>query len=206
MSANEEEIIVFPIRFEVDPQNVEEVKDAIGEGEESTGAEKEEGGQTPEDIRREEALAQLEDFISKTDQQGLQALSKFAKNPGGMVQNELLGALGKAGIHGALATTIIGVIIGSPQIIMTIAKALAVKGGPLNQDFHRFFVDEAQTGFSREIQYRKSVGLDVVITSDNRGFLLQDPAFVTNNLVDVDPTRSIRTSTKETQYGYFNGM
>lgn len=133
-------------------------------------------------------------------------MSQFAKNPGGAVEGELLGILGRAGIQGALAATIIGLIISTPEIIMTIVKALSVKGGPLNQDFHRFFDEENQIGFNREMQYRRAVGLDVVITSDNRGFILEDPGFVGNNLVDVDTTRSIRTSSKEQVYGYVNGM
>jgi len=206
MSVEETEVIVFPIRFEVDPQNIEEVSKAVeditpGEGEEAAIKEK-----PPTDELDAETLEALNDFIKTTDKQGLQTLSKFAKNPSGAVEGELLGILGKAGIHGVLAATIIGVIIATPEIIRTIVKALAVKGGPLNQDFHRFFEDEGQIGLARDLQYRRSVGLDVVITSDNRGFILEDPGFVGNNLVDVDQTRSIRTSDKATQYGYVNGM
>ena len=123
-----------------------------------------------------------------------------------MIEGQLLKTLGKAGVYGALAAAIIAVILSVPEIIGTITKALAVKGGPLNQDFHRFFEEENQLGFSRELQYRRAVGLDVVITNDSRGFLLTDPAFVNNSLVDVDETRSIRLSTQATQYGYFNSM
>ncbi len=153
-----------------------------------------------------ETVEALTDFIKTTDKQGLQTLSKFAKNPTGLVQNELLGILGKAGIHGALAVAIIGAILASPEIIRAIVKALAVKGAALNQDFHRFFDEEAQLGFARELQYRRSTGLDVVITNDNRSLILIDPGFVTNNLVDVEMTRAIRNNSNTTQYGYTTGM
>jgi len=167
-----------------------------------------EGADVEEDATEQESesLEKLNEFIKTTDKEGLQKLSKFAKNPTGAVQGELLGILGKAGIHGAIAIAIIGIILGTPEFIIRLTKAMAVKGGALNQDFHRFFEDETQLGFSRELQYRRSVGLDVVITSDNRGFLLQDPGFVGNNLVDVDKTRAIRNSSNETQYGYVAGL
>lgn len=203
MSVEEAEVIVFPIRFEVDAQNIEEVTEEaekLAEGE--VPGEAEAGLTLPE----AEGMEDLLNFIKQTDKQGLQTLSKFAKNPTNLVQGELLGLLGKAGIPGAIALAIIGIIIASPELIRTIVKALSVKGGPLNQDFHRFFEDEAQFGLARELQYRRSVGLDVVITSDNEGFLLQDPAFVGNSLVDADTTRALRTSINEQQYGYVNGM
>lgn len=199
---NDIAIISFPFKL------------VAGEGEGTTGTPKPE--EITEDVTQDiideisdeqkEALAALDDFLKTTDKQGLQTLSKFAKNPTGTVQNELLSILGKAGIQGALAVTIIGIIIASPQIIMAITKQLAVKGGPLNQDFHRFFEEENQLGLERNLQYRRSVGLDVIIMNDNRDYLLADPGFVTNSLVDVETTRSIRTSSNATEYGYVNGM
>lgn len=190
----DEAIISFPIKFTTESQNVEDVKAEA----EAAGV----GGAGGDPVVAEK----LKEFIETTDKQGLQTLSKFAKNPSNLVQNELLSVLGKAGIQGAIATAIIATILATPEIIMTITRALAVKGGPLNQDFHRFFEEENQIGFAREIQYRKATGLDVVITNDNRGFILIDPAFVENNLVDVDTTRAIRNTSKETQYGYVSGM
>lgn len=208
MSAEDQAVITFPIKFQLDPQNISDVKDEADKIKEAQETEVTEGEvKTPagEGIDPE-AVEALNDFLKTTDRQGLQTLSKFAKNPGGAVENELLGVLGKAGIQGALAATIIGLIISTPEIIMSLTKALAVKGGPLNQDFHRFFEDESQVGFQRELQYRRAVGLDVVITNDTRGFLLSDPGFVHNSLVDVEESRALRTSTKETKYGYTNGM
>ena len=206
MSAeNETEVIIFPIRFEVDPQNVEDVSQAA---EDITGepTQEEEEAITQEQITQQETIEGMTEFVKNTDKQGMQTLSQFAKNPGQLVENELLATLGRAGLQGALAAAIITTILATPEVIRSIVKALAVKGGPLNQDFHRFFEDENQLGFNRELQYRRAVGLDVVITNDSRGFLLTDPGFVSNSLVDVDQTRAIRTSTKATEYGYVNGM
>ena len=167
----------------------------------------EEGGSVTDETGVDsETVEALTDFIKTTDKKGLQTLSKFAKNPSGLVQNELLGILGKAGVHGALAVAIITAIIAAPELIRTIVKAMSVKGGSLNQDFHRFFEDEAILGFDRELQYRRFSGLDVVITNDNRQLLLIDPGFVSNNLVDVERTRAIRNSSNSTQYGYVTGM
>ena len=204
-SENETEVIIFPIRFEVDPQNVEDISESV-ESETGEETQKQEDAKTPEQENQAETLEALTEFVESTDKQGLATLSQFSKNPGQLVENEFLATLGRAGVHGALAAAIITTILATPEIIRTIIQALAVKGGPLNQDFNRFFADENQLGFSRELQYRRAVGLDVVITNDSRGFLLTDPAFVNNSLVDVDKTRSIRLSTEATQYGYVNGM
>lgn len=179
-------VISFPIKFTSDAQNKSEV--------------------TAEGVASDETAEKLKEFIETTDKQGLQTLSRFAKNPTGLVQNELLGVLGKAGIHGAIATAIIAAIIASPEIIMTLTRAMAVKGGPWNQDFHRFFEEEGQQGISRDLQYRRAAGFDVIITNEDRGFLLQEPYSVGNSLIDIDITRTKRLSTNNTRYGYIGGM
>jgi hypothetical protein len=208
-------VISFPIRlvsedgvdtekkeFDEDAAIQEAIDNAVDESVDEA-VQKATGKTTPQN---EEALESLNEFLQTLDKQGLKKLAAFAKNPTVAVENEILGLLGKAGIPGAIAVAIIGLIIASPEIIKTIVKQLSVKGGPLNQDFHRFIDEENQVGFSRDLQYRRAVGLDVVITDDNRGYLLTDPAFVGNNLVDADKTRSQRLSSNETSYGYVNGM
>lgn len=190
MSSNiDDAVISFPIKFTTEAQNVDDVKAAAGEGGEAT-----------------EVSEKLKEFIETTDKQGLQTLSKFAKNPSSMVQNEFLSALGKAGIHGAIATAIIAAILSTPEIIMTITRAMAQKGAPWNQDFHRFFEEEGQQGISRDLQYRRAAGFDVIITNEDRGFLLQEPFSVGNSLIDIDTTRVFRLSSNNTKYGYVAGM
>jgi len=187
----EEAVITFPIKFLAEGENTDEVAASTSSG-------------LP-DVD-EETMGALLDFVKTTDKQGLQTLSKLAKNPSGMVQNEFLSMLGKAGIHGAIATAIISAILASPQVMITLTRALAVKGGPLNQDFHRFFEDEGQQGIARDLQYRRAAGFDVVITNEDRGFLLLDPFAVGNSLIDIDTTRAQRLSSNNTKYGYKAGM
>jgi hypothetical protein len=224
-SESEEAIITFPIKFVVDAQSAEDVKkeaDELADSKESgqptegqTGEISDETQLIIEDLIKEKTeglegitedekttIEGIAKFVEQTDKQGLKNLAAFAKNPQAAIQGKLLGILGKASIIGAIAL----MIIQSPELIKAVVQALAIKGGPLNQDYHRFFEDETQTGISRNLQYRRAVGLDVIITSDNRGFILEDPAFVGNNLVDADTTRALRTSPNSTKYGYVNSL
>ena len=148
----------------------------------------------------------LLEFIETTDKEGLRTLSKFAANPGGLVQNELIGVLGRAGIAGAVAVSLIAIIVESPAIIQGIIRSLAVKGAPLNQDYHRHLDQENSAAFNRLEQYRRAAGLDVIITNNQRGYLLQDPFSVTNSLIDIDKTRVLRVSTFDTRHGYVSAV
>jgi len=159
-----------------------------------------------ESISDQEAAERLEEFIKTTDREGMKTLNSFAKNPTGMIQNQFMKILGRAGVYGALAAAIIAVILATPEIITTIVSSLSVKGGPLNQDFHLFFDEQQQLGLERDLQYRYATGLDVIITNSQRGYLLTDPGFVGNNLVDIDITRSFRLTTPDTQYGYVRSL
>jgi len=159
-----------------------------------------------ESISDQEAAERLEEFIKTTDREGLKTLNSFAKNPTGMVQNQLLKVLGRAGVHGAIAVAIIAIILATPELITTIVQAISVKGGPLNQDFNLFFDEQQQLGLERDLQYRYATGLDVIITNSQRGYILTDPGFVTNNLVDIEITRSFRLTTPDTQYGYVRSL
>lgn len=181
-------IISFPIKFTADAQDAEKVTTP---------------GKTTEES---ESMDKLLEFVENTDQKGLQSLSRFAKNPSSMMEKEFLGMLGKAGIHGAIAVAIIAMILGTPEFIMTLTRALAVKGGPLNQDFRRDLANEAQLGLTRELQFRRAAGFDVVITNQERGFLLTEPFNVGNSLIDIEKTRTIRLSSNNTKYGYKAGM
>ena len=159
-----------------------------------------------ETVTEQEAAERLEEFIKTTDREGMKNLSSFAKNPSSMVQGQLMKVLGRAGVHGAIAVAIIAIIISTPEIISTIVSALAVKGAPLNQDFHLFFEEQQQLGLERDLQFRYATGLDIIITNYQRGYLLTDPGFVGNNLVDIEISRSFRLTTPDTQYGYVRSL
>ena len=136
----------------------------------------------------------------------MKVLSSFAKNPTAMVEGQLMKALAKAGIYGLIAAAIIALVLSAPDLIKTIVEAISVKGGPLNQDFHRFFEEETERGITRKIQYGYATGLEVIITNQERKYILSDPNFVTSNLVDIDTTRTVRLTTQDIQYGYVSTL
>ncbi len=197
------DIVISAKLDEETKKTLEELKTAKEPAESKAAVTDEEEEET---ITETEAAERLEEFIKTTDRQGMKTLSSFAKNPTSMVQNQLIKVLGRAGIYGALAAAIIAVILSVPEIVETIVKALSVKGGPLNQDFQLFFEDQQQLGLDRDLQYRFATGLDVIITNSQRGYILTDPGFVTNNLVDIETTRMLRLSTQDTQYGYVRSL
>ncbi len=205
-----EEILSFNIVIDATlsaetKKNLEELKAAEEPGDESKAAITDEE-EVEESISDKEAAERLEEFIKTTDREGMKTLNSFAKNPTGMIEGQLMKVLGRAGVYGALAAAIIAIIISTPEIISTLVSALSVKGGPLNQDFHLFFDEQQQRGLDRDLQYRYATGLDVIITNSQRGYILTDPGFVTNNLVDIEITRSFRLTTPDTQYGYVRSL
>ena len=135
-------------------------------------------------------------------QKGAKNVESLATNPEALIGGNLKRLLPAAGIIGIIALA----LLEAPNFMKSIVKALAVKGGPLNQDFHRFIADEVQLGINRDLQWRRSRGLDVIITTDHRDYILSDPAFISNSLVDGDPTRSERLNSNETKLGYGNGL
>ena len=180
-----------------------EEQDTTAQGDEDDPLTTSETSETLDDVA---AAERLEEFIRNTDKNGMKVLSSFAKNPTAMVEGQLMKALAKAGIYGLIAAAIIALVLAAPDLIKTITNALAVKGGPLNQDFHRFFDEETERGIARDIQYRYAVGLDVIITNYERKYILTDPNFVTSNLVDIDTTRMVRLTTQDIQYGYVSTL
>ncbi len=157
-------------------------------------------------ILREEAFERFDDFLKNLDQQGLKNLRGVVTNPSGLVQNELLGLLSRAGIYGAVATAIVGIVLESPEVIAKVIEVLGQKGGPLNQDYTRKLAEENQLGISRDLQFRRAVGADIIITVEDRNYIITDPGFINNSLVDVERTRSIRINSNQTQYGYATGI
>lgn len=156
--------------------------------------------------QKKQALKDFEKFASDLDTQGLKNLKALTANPGALVQNKLISMLGRAGIHGAIAVAIITLVIESPEIIKAVVEALGVKGGPLNQDYTRQLDEDLQVGISKDLQFRRAAGFDVIITTSDAKYIITDPAFVNNSLVDIETTRSIRINSNETQYGYVNGL
>ncbi len=151
-------------------------------------------------------INELEDMVSKLDAKGTAELKALVSNPKAMIQKNTLamlkGAVGKAGIVGA----IIAIVLSAPEIFIKLVELLGQRGGPLNQDYTRELANDVQLGIDKDLQFRRAIGIDVVITSEDRNYIISDPAFVTNSLVDVDKTRSIRLNSNESQYGYVSGL
>lgn len=144
-------------------------------------------------------------FVGDLNTQGIRNLRSAAVNPAQFAQGGLMQLLQQSS-KGIAIAAIITAIIQAPEMVEAITKALAQKGSIWNQDYHRRFLEELQTGIDRDLQYRRAIGLDVVITSDNPGYLLKDPAFITNSLVGIDDTGILRLTDKDTQYGYVTGL
>lgn len=151
-------------------------------------------------------VQELEDLVSKLDAKGTAELRALVTNPKAMIQKNtmsmLKGAIGKAGIAGA----IIAIVLAAPEIFVKLVELLGQRGGPLNQDYSRELANDVQLGIDKDLQFRRAIGMDVIITSEDRNYIISDPAFVTNSLVDVDKTRSIRLNSNESQYGYVSGL
>lgn len=153
-----------------------------------------------------DSLKEVVGLVKDVDAKGIGNLKAVARNPEGFMENTFMAALGRAGPYGALVAAIISAIAGSPEMVKAVVSALGVKGAPLNQDY-RFSEDEQiNQQFDRHTQYRRLTGDDPVITLQSRGFVVGDPDFVQNSLVDVDTGRTGRIDLRQTSLGYIHGI
>lgn len=174
-------------------QKIQEIEDKVKEIEETFGG---------LDINAEN----LTDFINKLDKQGLNELTQFAKNPQGFLEHGLIRLIGKAGPYGALVLAIITAILAGPQLYKAMVETLAVKGGPLNQDF-RYSLDEQENQqFDRMTQYSRLVGDDPVIRVSTKGYIVGDADFVGNSLIDAPLARTARIGLRESSLGVIDGI
>lgn len=203
MSANDNPVIEFEVVLKARLDD-SDIKGLEGQAETTSKAPISE--EAPEVAQKKQALKDFEKFASELDTQGLKNLKSLTANPGALVQNKLLSMLGRAGIYGAVAVAIITLIVESPEVIKAVVEALGVKGGPLNQDYTRRLDEDFQVGIDKDLQFRRAIGIDVIITTEDTKYIITDPGFVTNSLVDIETTRSIRINSNETQYGYVNGL
>lgn len=205
MSANQDPVIEFEVvlKARLDDSETDKIK---GGGEDKLAQDLLDFEEDEPKNQKARALKDFENFASELDTQGLKNLKAMTKSPGKLVENKLLSMLGRAGIHGAIAVAIIALVVESPEIIKAIVEALGVKGGPLNQDYTRQLDEDLQVGIDKDLQFRRAIGIDVIITTQDTKYIITDPGFVTNSLVDIETTRSIRINSNETQYGYVNGL
>lgn len=153
-----------------------------------------------------EGLKNMTDAVKDLDSKGIGNITSMAKNPAGFMENTFIRVLGRAGPYGALAAAIITAIIGTPELIKAVVNAFAVKGGFLNQDYRYSQEEFLNQQFDRITQFKRLTGDDPVITVTTKGFIVGDPDFDGNSLVDANIARTARIGLRDTSYGYIHGI
>lgn len=148
----------------------------------------------------------LEELISNLDKNGIAQLTSFAKNPAGFMESGITQILGSAGPYGAITLAIIATVLATPELFKAMIEMLAVKGGPLNQDF-RYSLDEQENQqFDRVFQYSRLVGGDPIIRVSTKGYIVGDPDFVGSSLIDANIARTARIGLRESSLGVIDGI
>jgi len=153
-----------------------------------------------------ESLKNITQSLKDVDSKGMSNITSMAKNPAGFVEKQFLSILGRAGPYGALAAAIIAAALATPELVKALVQAFAVKGGPLNQDFRYSQEEFMSQEFDRITQFKRLTGDDPVITVNTIGFVVGDPDFKGNSLVDANVARSGRVGLRDSSYGYLHGI
>lgn len=154
-----------------------------------------------------EAVERMTEALDEMGITGLKNMTNFAKSPESFSENMFMNFLGKAGPYGALATALIGLIIGSPVLFQAVVEQLGVKGGPLNQDWRLSQEGQENQLYDRRTLYRRIVGDDPIITFSTLGFVTpSDPDFAGNSLVSAGTSRSGRVDLQNSSFGYIHGV
>ncbi len=153
-----------------------------------------------------ESLNQLAKMTKDVDSKGISNITSMAKNPESFIESKFLSILGKAGPYGAIAAAVIAAVIAAPELVRALVEAFAVKGGPLNQDYRYSQEEFLSQEFDRVTQFKRLTGDDPVITVNTIGFVVGDPDFKGNSLVDANIARSGRVGLRDSSYGYIHGI
>ncbi len=153
-----------------------------------------------------ESLKNITQSLKDVDSKGMSNITSMAKNPAGFVEKQFLSILGRAGPYGALAAALIAAALATPELVKALIEAFAVKGGPLNQDFRYSQEEFLSQEFDRITQFKRLTGDDPVITVNTIGFVVGDPDFKGNSLVDANVARSGRVGLRDSSYGYLHGI
>lgn len=153
-----------------------------------------------------EKLKDLTNTVKDLDGKAMGNIQSFARNPENFMENTIINTLARAGPYGALAAAIITTIAGTPQMVAAVVEALGVKGGPINQDYRYSQEEQYNQQFDRRLQFRRLTGDDPVITLQSKGFVVGDPDFVDNSLVDTNVARTGRVNLRQSSLGYLHGI
>lgn len=153
-----------------------------------------------------ESVKNITDNLKDVDSKGMSNITSMAKNPAGFIEGQFLSILGKAGPYGALAVALIATALATPELIKAVVEAFAVKGGALNQDYRYSQEEFLSQQFDRITQFKRLTGDDPVITVNTVGFVVGDPDFKGNSLVDANVARAGRVALRGSSYGYLWGI
>jgi len=153
-----------------------------------------------------EGLKKMNDIVKDIDSKGVSNIRSLASNPESFMENTILRTLARAGPYGAIAAAIITTIAGSPAMVAAVVQALGVKGGPLNQDFAWTEDEQYNLQFDRIVQFKRLSGDDPVITVTTKGYVVGDPDFVDNSLVDTNVARTARVNLRDSSLGLIHGI
>ena len=153
-----------------------------------------------------EEMKKLQDMVKDVDSKGISNIKSLAKSPENFMANTIMKTLARAGPYGALAAAIIAAIAGTPEMVKAVVEALGVKGAPLNQDFAWTEEEQYNQQFDRTVQFRRLTGDDPVITVLTKGFVVGDPDFIDNSLVDANIARTARVNLRDSSLGYIHGI
>ena len=154
----------------------------------------------------EEQIENLTKLVTQVDSKGVGNITSFAKNPPAFMENAFINILSRAGPYGALIAAIITAVVAAPEVVKAIVEAFAVKGGPLNQDYRLTQEEFMSQEFDRTTQFKRLTGDDPVITVTTQGFVVGDPDFKGNSLIDINPARTGRVGLRDSSYGYIHGI
>lgn len=153
-----------------------------------------------------EGMKKLQDMVEGVDSKGISNIKNMAKSPENFMESTFMNALSRAGPYGALTAAIIATIAGSPEMVKVVVEALGVKGAPLNQDYAFTEDEQFNQQFIRTVQFRRLTGDDPVITVLTKGFVVGDPDFVDNSLVDTNIARTARVGLRDSSLGLIHGI
>jgi len=153
-----------------------------------------------------ESLENITQALKDVDNKGMSNVTSLAKNPAGFIEKQFLSILGRAGPYGAIAAAIIAAVLATPELVKAVVEAFAVKGGPLNQDYRYSQEEFLSQQFDRITQFKRLTGDDPVITVNTVGFVVGDPDFKGNSLVDANLARTARIGLRGSSYGYIHGI
>ncbi len=152
------------------------------------------------------SIENLTDMVNTLDKKGINELTQFAKSPQGFLEHGFIRLLSAGGPYGAILVAIITAVLAAPQLFVALVEMLAVKGGPLNQDFRYSFDEQENQQFSRMVQYSRLVGDDPVITVLTKGFVVGDADFNFNTLLDANIARTARIGLRDSALGVIDGI